>query len=76
MQSILAGVTQPKGRIHLALGKPINNSLREIADSQDNFKTLTQTIDSEIFNNYKLFPTNYIALDLLNSNTAHNRDYI
>ena len=75
LQSILAGVTQPKGRIHLALGKPINNSLREIADSQDNFKTLTQTIDTEIFNNYKLFPANYIAFDLLNSNNSHNSNY-
>ena len=75
LKSIVAGVTEPKGRIHLALGNPINNSITEIANSGDSFKNLLQFMDAEIYANYKLFPGNYIAFDLLHSANPVNANY-
>lgn len=65
LKSIIAGVVEPKGRIHLALGTPINAKLNEISKMADPFKALNQHLDMEIHSKYQLYPTHYIAFDLL-----------
>jgi hypothetical protein len=69
--SIVTGITQPKGRIHMSIGKPVNQLLKEL-DPEDslnnNINRLAELIDAEVFRHYKLWPSNYIACDrLLNS---------
>jgi len=68
LHSIISGITQQKGHIHLAVCQPINDDLDKIDDSlNDNqqIQAIANLIDKQIHNNYKLWPTNYIAADLL-----------
>ena len=65
--SILSGITQPKGRIHLCAGNCLNEELKTFPISENknsNFERLALLIDKEIYKNYKLWPSNYIAYDL------------
>lgn len=78
LNSIITGVTQPKGRIHLAVGKPITEELTQLNEiNNDNEKTkkLTGWIDKQIYTYYKLWPTNYIAADLLEKSSIYTDNY-
>jgi len=66
--SILTGLTGYKGRIHLSIGKPLNEELNQLVDfasPNDKLKELGEIIDQRIYGQYKLWPTNHIAHDLL-----------
>lgn len=68
LNSILTGVQQPKGRIHLSVAKPITREELEYCDKKDKkekFDALGEIIDQRINGHHKLFKTNYIAHDLL-----------
>ncbi len=77
--SILSGITSPKGRIHFAFGKPINDIPGAFGDadsSKENiFKKVTKLIDRQIHTSYKLWPTNYIASDLLSGQSGFSDKY-
>ncbi|MBK9800591.1 MAG: hypothetical protein IPP56_13050 [Bacteroidetes bacterium] len=75
VRSILAGVTENKGRVHLQLGQPLNRALPQIAQASDNMKALNNYMDAEISGGYQLFPTNYIAFDLLNTVNDNKSQY-
>lgn len=78
LNSILTGIKQPKGKIHLAFGKPIQEELKEInkaANDNEKIKQLTASIDKQIHQNYKLHPVNYIAYDLLNKTNVFESSY-
>lgn len=78
LNSILTGIMQPKGKIHVAFGKPIGEELLEIdkaPNENEKIKLLTNYIDKQIYHNYKLNPVNYIAYDLLNENTVFENSY-
>lgn len=69
LQSILHGITQPKGRIHLETTPPITREELEICNQQEKknkFIHLAQLIDQRIYHSYHLWPTHFIAHDLLN----------
>ncbi|TVR76346.1 MAG: glycerol acyltransferase [Chitinophagaceae bacterium] len=66
LRDILQGLTGIKGRIHLSLGKIVDEKLKEIATIKNKNKQLfllADLIDQRIHKNYKLWPTNYIAYD-------------
>ncbi|MBS1635971.1 MAG: 1-acyl-sn-glycerol-3-phosphate acyltransferase [Bacteroidetes bacterium] len=69
INSIVTGITQPKGKIHMAFGKPIQQELHDIekacSNENEKIKTLTALIDKRIHHDYKLNHVNYIAYDLL-----------
>ncbi|MDR0437527.1 MAG: 1-acyl-sn-glycerol-3-phosphate acyltransferase, partial [Bacteroidales bacterium] len=76
-QSILTGIMQRKGKVHIAIRKPINPKL-EICKKLPNhaiFKGIAKLIDNEIISGYKLFDTNYIAYDLLNRTDKYASHY-
>jgi hypothetical protein len=77
-QSILTGIMQKKGKVHITIGKSINSKLESCKElpNQAIFKGIAKLIDDEIIGNYKLFDTNYIAYDLLNhtDNSLHYTD--
>jgi 1-acyl-sn-glycerol-3-phosphate acyltransferase len=78
LNSILTGIKQPKGRIHLAVGKPIIDELDEINkldNENEKIKQLTALIDYQIYKDYNLLPVNYIAMDLLESGGEFKRYY-
>jgi hypothetical protein len=76
--SILTGITQQKGHIHLAACNQVNEYIADVDESQnvnDKINKLASLIDRSIFNHYKLWPNNYIAHDLLNNVSAHRNKY-
>lgn len=78
LNSILTGIKQPKGKIHVAFGSPIQTELTEIdkaSNDNEKIKLLTAAIDKQIYQNYKLNPVNYIAYDLLNQTDVFKDTY-
>ncbi len=78
LYSIIKGITQPKGRIHLAIGKPILNELstcNESNNENEKIKKLTAVIDKQIFTDFKIWPINYIAADLLEKSYKYENYY-
>jgi 1-acyl-sn-glycerol-3-phosphate acyltransferase len=68
--TLLSGIMGQKKRIHIHIGDVLNHELDIIAAQNDNankqIQALAQTIDDSILKSYKLWPTNYIAYDILN----------
>lgn len=77
--TLLSGIIGQKKHIHIHVGDILNNELDEIAQEFDNnnkqIQALAQTIDDSILQSYKLWPTNYIAYDLLNKTNTYSNFY-
>lgn len=68
LNSIITGIKQYKGGIHLAFAQPLALEELEALDSlpkNDQIQELALIIDRRIYQNYKLWKTNFIAYDLL-----------
>jgi len=78
LQSMANGVMFPKGRIHYAFGNPLNYKLVELIKGKktnDSIQAISEYIDKRIYFNYKLWPTNYAAYDLLNKTSKYASRY-
>lgn len=78
LKSILQGVTQPKGKITLNFGKPLNQELSnvlEIKNKNQKVNKIKEIIDKSIYGNYKLYANNYIAYDILENTTKYTDKY-
>ena len=78
LNSILTGILQPKGRVHIELCKPISTKELSAFENQTNneyHKSVARLIDSRINTAYRLYPNNYIAHDLLYGNTKYKDRY-
>jgi 1-acyl-sn-glycerol-3-phosphate acyltransferase len=78
--TLLSGIMGQKKRIHLHIGKPLDPAgLDTIAAENDNankqIQALAQLLDDAIIQGYKLWPTNYIAYDLLHDTTQFANRY-
>lgn len=76
LNSVLTGIYQQKGRVHLSICKPLaEDELSALANCSDNeyHKRVATLIDSRIESHYRLYPNNFIAHDLLHgtSDFAH-----
>lgn len=67
--NLMSGVMGQKKRIHIHVGDVLDHELDLIKSQFDNsnkqIQALAQIIDESILRNYKLWPTNYIAHDIL-----------
>lgn len=78
IKSMSDGVTKPKGRVHFAFGNPVNYKLVELLKDKntgETIQTISEYIDKRIYFNYKLWPNNYIAFDLLSNSNTHAAKY-
>lgn len=78
LNSIITGIKQPKGKIHLVFGRPIKEELTEInkiGNDNEKIKKLTAEIDRQIYSNYKLYPVNYIAYDITHTTNVFESNY-
>ena len=78
LNSILTGILQMKGRVHIELCEPISVaelSAFEHMTNNDYHKAVAQLIDRRINTAYRLYPNNYIAHDLLYGNTKYRNMY-
>ena len=68
LNSILSGITSPKGRIHVAICKPLTEEdftpFADLPGSGFN-KAIASLLDNRILSAYKPMPTAFIARDLL-----------
>jgi len=80
MNSVLSGITNHKGHIHMAFGEPIISVIDRCEKENSGLNGLSSTvaseIDRQIYLNYKLRAVNYIAYDILkNSKKYKNKEY-
>ena len=73
--SILTGIQEFKGRVHLTVCNPITQDdlepLRSLPSAAFNREVAT-LIDSRILPNYRLYPNAYIAADMLAGKRSHS----
>ncbi|WP_442786875.1 1-acyl-sn-glycerol-3-phosphate acyltransferase [Flavobacterium suncheonense] len=71
--TLISGIIGQKKRIHIHVGDILDKEYDKIIAENDNtnkqIQALAQVIDDSILSTYKLWPTNFIAYDLL-----HNTD--
>lgn len=73
INSILTGITQPKGRVHISFCRPLSEEeIRSCSDRHNNVsnRNIADLIDYRILGGYRLYPNNYIAADI---NDGSNR---
>ncbi|MEZ7499653.1 1-acyl-sn-glycerol-3-phosphate acyltransferase [Flavobacterium sp. Arc3] len=77
--TLLSGVMGQKKRIHIHIGDVIDTEVdvikEEFNNSNKQIQALAQVIDDSIIQNYKLWPTNYIAYDILNKTSTYSSMY-
>ena len=77
--TLMRGVLGPKRRIHIHVGDVINKEMDTIKAEFDNsnkqIQALAQVIDDSILSTYRLWPTNYIAYDILNQTNTYSHLY-
>jgi hypothetical protein len=77
--NLMSGIMGQKRRIHIHVGDILTNELDEIKVEFDNsnkqIQALAQVIDDSILSGYKLWPTNYIAYDILNQTNTYPHLY-
>jgi 1-acyl-sn-glycerol-3-phosphate acyltransferase len=77
--TLLSGIMGQKKRIHIHVGDVLDHELDHIKHEFDNsnkqIQAMAQAIDDSILTSYKLWPTNYIAYDLLHGTTTYASEY-
>jgi glycerol-3-phosphate O-acyltransferase len=77
--TLLSGIMGQKKRIHIHVGDVLDAELDGIKAEFDNankqIQALAQAIDDSILTTYKLWPTNYIAYDLLHGTMTYASEY-
>jgi hypothetical protein len=76
----MQGALGQKGRIHISacgvMGKEIFSEIEAQQNSiNDQLKAVAEKIDQKIYDNYKLWPANYIAYDLLKNQEKYSSEY-
>jgi len=69
--SMVSGLKNQKGRVHIQFGAPFDKvtlkSLSKEGNINDRLKRFADYIDYQIYQNYRLYPNNFIAYDLYNN---------
>ncbi|MDP5172165.1 MAG: 1-acyl-sn-glycerol-3-phosphate acyltransferase [Bacteroidia bacterium] len=75
---MIRGIRDPKGRIHLAFGRPVNEWIDELPEPRNLnvwLRELADALDKEIHLHFRLWPSNFIAVDYLEGNERHAAAY-
>lgn len=78
INSMRTGIMGFKGRVHYHCAPCIDDFLKDLSPDIPKtkvFDVIAEHIDSEIFRNYRLYPSNYIALDSLEGGAQHADKY-
>lgn len=76
--SIMTGIEQQKGNIHLNIGSPLTHDEIEAAsccDKNDRYQAIRHAVDVRIIEGYKLWKTNYIGYDMVNHTFKYRDKY-
>ena len=78
LQSIMIGIKQPKGHVHLQVGDPLTEEeIREASycDKNDRYQSIRHAVDRRVIEGYKLWKTNYMAYDIVNKTDKYASQY-
>ena len=78
MHSIVMGIRQQKGNVHLNFGLPLTMEEIEAAskcDKNDRYQSIRQAVDKRVIAGYHLWKTNYIAYDLVGNCSKYSDLY-
>ena len=78
MNSMLTGLSDYKGRVHFHIAQLTGeelDSLNTLPSNGNRIEKLAAIIDDKIHKNFKLWPNNYIAYDLLHSVNKFSQFY-
>ncbi len=78
LNSIMVGITQQKGNIHLNIGKPLTeDEIAEAAkcDKNDRYQLIRHAVDLRVIDGYKLWKNNYVAFDIVNNSFKYSHLY-
>lgn len=77
--TLLSGIIGQKKRIHIHVGDILSPEIDEICQEEQNpnkqIQLLAQKIDDSILQSYKLWPTNFIAYDMLHNTSTFEDKY-
>lgn len=76
--SIITGIEQQKGNIHLNIGSPLTHDEIEAAsccNKNDRYQAIRHAVDVRIIEGYKLWKTNYIGYDMVNHTFKYRDRY-
>jgi 1-acyl-sn-glycerol-3-phosphate acyltransferase len=77
--TIISGVMGQKKRIHLHIGKVLDTEIDQIVVENDSsnkqIQALAKVIDDAILSSYKLWPTNFIAYDIIHQSNVYSDKY-
>ena len=78
LQSIMIGIKQPKGHVHLQVGDPLTEEeIREASycDKNDRYQSIRHAVDRRVIQGYKLWKTNYMAYDIVHKTNKYASQY-
>lgn len=76
--SMIKGIREPKGRIHLSIGPSLKDKIEQIPSTLNRnqwLQSVAKLVDKHIYQQYKLWETNYISFDLLNGGEIYAHKY-
>lgn len=76
--SIMTGIEQQKGNIHLNIGSPLTHDEIEAAsccNKNDRYQAIRHAVDVRIIEGYKLWKTNFIGYDMVNHTFKYRDKY-
>jgi 1-acyl-sn-glycerol-3-phosphate acyltransferase len=77
--TLLSGIMGSKKRIHIQVNKVLDEEIRQLKKEEltqnEKLSKLGELIDREIWKGYKLWPSNYIAYDLLYKKSQFKAHY-
>ena len=78
LNSILTGIKQQKGNIHLNIGKPLTSeeiAVASLCDKNDRYQLIRHAVDLRVIEGYRLWKTNFLAYDIVNKTTKYSDKY-
>lgn len=78
LESIIGGVITPKGHVKLVIGDKLSEQLKSIPKDlpvNEMVAKVAKIVDLQIYKDYKLWPTNYFAYDLLHNSHRFEAQY-
>jgi len=76
--SIMTGIRQQKGNVHLNIGRPLTHEEIDAAsecNKNDRYQAIRHAVDKRIIEGYKLWKTNYMGYDLANRSYKYGDKY-
>ena len=76
--SIVTGIMQPKGNIHMNIGTPLTSdeiAAAALCDKNDRYQLIRHAVDRRVIDGYKLWKNNYVAYDIANHGFKYSHMY-